>query len=149
MDGRIEFGRFSIPVPPSWQVSEQDGILQLVPLSSDGAVHFSLLKRSVPGLPTAADAQALIDNFALNQHLKVVGRIDFENCPGGVRAIASLESVPPDPAQPTHWQLLLLILEKVGLKGTLCADDTSSASFATARRILQQVDTTNDFSMRP
>ena len=147
MDPKIRFGEFSIPVPPSWRVSEQDGVLELAPPSPDGAAHFSLLKRSVSGLPTSRDARALIGNFALHQQLRVVGDIAFIESPAGVRATALLERIPPEPTEPRYWQLLVLICEHVALRATFCGDEPTSASFATARQLLQQVGPVEDLSV--
>lgn len=145
MEERIQFGEFFIPIPATWQAEEVGGVLELLPPTLDGAAHFSLLKRTRLDPPTSGDAIELVENFALHQGLKVIGKIDTREARDQARAEALLQTAVASTG-PTYWKVLVVVSKDAALRGSYCCDDVKSAAFEAGQALLANVELAADRS---
>jgi hypothetical protein len=54
-------------VPDGWEVHEREGIIEVVPPVPTGAVHISVLRRTMPDEVKTGEPTAVVENFARKQ----------------------------------------------------------------------------------
>ncbi|MGZ4400306.1 MAG: hypothetical protein ACXVYM_05490 [Gaiellaceae bacterium] len=66
---RIEFwgGAFSADVPDGWEIEELDSVVEVGPPQAEGAVHFSVYRRTETSDPVPGEASSFVRDFA-RQH---------------------------------------------------------------------------------
>ena len=57
-------GKLSLQFPDGWHLSEPGDLIEVTPPDESGAAHISVFHRTEPGLPSTADARALVGWFA-------------------------------------------------------------------------------------
>jgi hypothetical protein len=136
---QYSFGAIAFDVPASWDVREVDGSVEIVDEQAEGAIHISLVNRSLASAPTEADARLLVENFADNNVLVADGVLSANASMQEARADGLFHPSAPDAETPLFWMLASVVWRDKAVRASYCTDTIRKEGLAMVKEIIRSI----------
>ncbi len=130
-------GIFSMDVPDEWQVREKEGVIEVVPPASNGAVHVSVLRRALPQLVQAGEATRILEDFASKQDAPTPSII--ESALGAERIARSVFESTSKHGLCT-WEVEVRVWPSRAIVSSLCFDGKDETLRRRANQMFQSIE---------
>ena len=126
-------------MPASWKVSGDEGVIEIHPGASQGVLHFSFLRKQVTSPPSEDAACAILENFAKNNDLELVGRLERSRQDGGVAVFGSYTSRIKAEV-PQEWEVGCVSWEDAAVRGSWIHESRSDEIREQARTVFRSIE---------
>jgi hypothetical protein len=130
-------GLLSLDVPPGWNVSQSDALLEVVPSEPVGTAQISILRRGAAEETSADEAIALAERFTARLTTKAVGK-PAVGSPGD-RWVASLQLTTQDREGLLYWNIESHLWSDLALVCTYCAGSPTEPSRQSALGMFRSI----------
>jgi hypothetical protein len=133
-------GEIVLKAPSDWKADEIDGMVEMVPIGGEGALHISFLTRSRDSKPDLDEARLLVHSFAMKTNLSNAGAIGVIAEQSVVNAFGEFRAEEESDEIPACWVVSAIIWNDLALQVSFCADQLDRDMLRTIKQVIGSIE---------